>query len=170
MVFMVVCLWLARSRHLSSATPAQTTAVKTQIVSNVPIRVTVTPPTPPSVPGPEPFQPPPEEIVGIGAVLSRPNVENGVVQITRVLPNSPAEAAGLFGPLNIYKVDGISLQGLSLQECVGMLRGAAGTQVQLEVGKPSENGTFEVEVTRQRVVLPNSEPRLRRIPPPAAER
>jgi len=162
MVFLLVCLWLAR--HSQSATPAEPVASKPE-----PIAVVTPPPNPPPLPAPQPFQPT-TEIVGIGAVLSKPDAENGAVQITGILPNSPAEAAGLFAPLNIYKVDGISLKGLSLQECVGMLRGAAGTQVQLEVGKPSENGTFEVEVTRQRVAVPNSEPRLRRIPPPAAER
>ena len=164
MVFLLVCLWLAR--HSQSATPAEPVAVKTEAVVAAPPQVAVTPPpTPPPVSAPQAIRPQ-EEIVGIGAVLSKPDPENDAVQITGVLPNSPAEAAGLFAPLVIYKIDGISLKGLSLQECVGMVRGVAGTQVQLEVGKPSENGTFEVEVTRQRVVVPNSEPRLRRIPPP----
>ena len=124
---------------------------------------------PPSSPAPEGVRPQ-EEIFGIGAVLSRPNTEDGVVQITRVLPNSPAEAAGLFGPLNIYKVDGVSLSGRSLQDSVAMLRGPAGTRVRLEVGKPLQEETFEVEVTRQRVIVPGGERPYRRIPEPPGER
>ena len=160
----VLFLWLGTSHEPQIAGSSNTIRIAKQPVTNAPTQA-APPSAPPSYAAPETIRSA-EEIVGIGAVLSRPDAENGVVQITRVLPNSPAETAGLVGPLNIYKVDGISLQGVSLADCVGMLRGPAGSKVRLEVGKPLEEGTFEVEMIRQRVVVPSGEPRFRPIPPP----
>lgn len=161
---LILLALLLRSRSspkpVSSVTPPAVTnqpTILTKIENPAPASA-----FPPPAPVPEDGAPR-DEIVGIGAVLSRPDAENGVVQITKVLPNSPAEAAGLFGPLNIYKVDGISLHGVSLQQCVAMLRGAIGTKVRLELGRPFEEEKFQVEVTRQRVIVPNGARQFRRI-------
>jgi len=94
-----------------------------------------------------------QELVGIGAQLVRPNVENGVVQIVRVLPGSPAELAGLKPPLNVHKVDGIALLHLPLSETVRLIRGPVGTKVRLELSEVLQDETFTVELTRQKLEL-----------------
>lgn len=94
-----------------------------------------------------------QEVVGIGAELVRPNVANGVVQIVRVLPGSPAELAGLQPPLNVHKVDGVSLLGLPLSETVRMIRGPVGTKVRLELSEVMQDETFTVELTRRKLEL-----------------
>lgn len=93
------------------------------------------------------------EVVGIGVELQRPNVENGVAQIQRVLPGSPAEREGLTPGLNIHKVDGISLRGISLSEITHLIRGPAGTKVRLEVYEGVDGEKFTVELTRQKLEL-----------------
>jgi S1-C subfamily serine protease len=91
------------------------------------------------------------EVVGIGVELRRPNVENGVAQIQRVLPGSPAEREGLTPGLNIHKVDGISLRGVSLSEITHLIRGPAGTKVRLELYEGVDGEKFTVELTRQQL-------------------
>ena len=93
------------------------------------------------------------EVVGIGVELRRPNVENGVPQIQRVLPGSPAEQEGLTPGLNIHKVDGISLRGVSLSEITHLIRGPAGTKVRLELYEGVDGEKFTVELTRQKLEL-----------------
>lgn len=94
-----------------------------------------------------------QELVGIGAELVRPNVANGVVQIVRVLPGSPAELAGLKPPLNVHKVDGVALLRLPLSETVRLIRGPVGTKVRLELSEVLQDETFTVELTRQKLEL-----------------
>lgn len=93
------------------------------------------------------------EVVGIGVALVRPNRANGVAQIDRVLPDSPAEQAGLKAGMNVHKVDGISLRGLSLSETTHLIRGPAGSTVQLELYYGVDGEKFTVEVTRQKLKL-----------------
>ncbi|HKX60344.1 MAG TPA: PDZ domain-containing protein [Verrucomicrobiae bacterium] len=92
-------------------------------------------------------------VVGIGVALVRPNVANGVAQIDRVLPDSPAEQAGLMAGMNVHKVDGIPLRGLSLPETTRLIRGPAGSTVQLELYYGVDGEKFTVEVTRQKLKL-----------------
>ena len=106
---------------------------------------------------PRDFAPEPEvgepEVVGIGAELVRPNVANGIVQIVRVLPGSPAELAGLQPPLNVHKVDGVALLGLPFSESVRLIRGPVGTKVRLELSEVLQDEKFTVELTRQKLEL-----------------
>ncbi|HUR44383.1 MAG TPA: PDZ domain-containing protein [Candidatus Saccharimonadales bacterium] len=90
----------------------------------------------------------PGGVVGVGAQLSRPKGQNGITQIIGVLPGSPAEKAGLKPPLNVYAVDGVALTGVSLQDCVKMIRGAAGSKVRLELSAPEDDQPFTVELIR----------------------
>ena len=91
------------------------------------------------------------DVVGIGVELRRPDVENGVAQIQRVLPGSPAEREGLTPGLNVHKVDGISLRGVSLSEITHLIRGPAGTKVRLELYEGVDGEKFTVELTRQKL-------------------
>jgi C-terminal processing protease CtpA/Prc len=94
------------------------------------------------------------EIAGIGLALARPNTANGVVSIQRVLPDSPAAAAGLWPLLAIHRVNGVELAGRSMAECVGLIRGPVGTKVELELSEPLQmDQTFTVELIRQRIAV-----------------
>jgi len=94
-----------------------------------------------------------EELVGIGARLDFDSATRAL-KITKVFPNSPASQAGLLPELIVQKVDGVSTAGKSLAECLGLIRGKAGTKVRLELVNPKRNETNTVELTRQKFTPP----------------
>lgn len=91
------------------------------------------------------------EIVGIGMALDADRA-TGMVRITSVYPKSPAGQAGLSAGLLIWKINGVSVEGKSVQECLGMISGQAGTKVRFEIFNSERKETNTVELTRQRFV------------------
>jgi carboxyl-terminal processing protease len=66
----------------------------------------------------------------------------------------PADQAGLQPDDIILSINGISIQGWSLDESVALLRGEVGTPVTVEIYRPSEEDQFVVDIVRERVELP----------------
>jgi len=91
------------------------------------------------------------EIVGTGVALDT-DKETGLLRITSVYPKSPAGQAGLSAGLLIRKIDGVSVEGKSIQECLGMISGQAGTKVRFEILNPEQKEANTVELTRQKFV------------------
>jgi carboxyl-terminal processing protease len=89
---------------------------------------------------------------GIGATVRMR--EDGFLEIVRPLPDHPAEAAGLEAGDLILSVDDRSIVGMGLYEAIGLIRGPAGTEVELEVARPDEDETFFVTVTRASIEMP----------------
>ncbi|OFW76999.1 MAG: hypothetical protein A2201_03560 [Alicyclobacillus sp. RIFOXYA1_FULL_53_8] len=90
---------------------------------------------------------------GIGVVLEQSGGEFLIVSVT---PHSPAEKAGLHALDVITKVDGKSLQGLSIDQVSQQVVGPLGTQVKLTILRRSEaDRTFEVSVTRAKITSPS---------------
>lgn len=98
------------------------------------------------------------EFGGIGADVAL-NADGNLVIIS---PYSgfPASEAGLLPQDQIREVDGRSLEGVSIGEAVGLLRGESGTDVTLTVYRPAEDRRFEVTLTRTRVELPTVDAQL----------
>ena len=96
--------------------------------------------------------PPPQEIVGIGAVIKR-NADTGENMITGVVPNSPAAEAGLEGNFIIRKIDDAIVAGMKLPECVDLIRGPVGSKVRLELFDVDANEARTVELTRRKIQL-----------------
>jgi CubicO group peptidase (beta-lactamase class C family) len=91
------------------------------------------------------------EIVGIGIALDLDKV-TGMVRITSVYPKSPAGQAGLTSGLLIQKINGVALEGKSIQECLGLMGGPVGTKVRFEILNAERKETNTVELTRQKFV------------------
>ena len=91
------------------------------------------------------------EFVGVGLML---RMDNGAV-VQQVVPNSPAAAAGITSGQWITKVDGVSLAGKSLAECVNLVRGPVGSTVQLELVAPDRSQTNTIKLTRQKIKVQN---------------
>lgn len=90
------------------------------------------------------------DAVGVGVALDFDS-KTRAVMITKVLPNSPASEAGLSAGLMIRRIDDASAAGKGLTECIGLIRGAAGTKVRLELVDPKQNTTNTVELTRRKI-------------------
>jgi carboxyl-terminal processing protease len=92
------------------------------------------------------------EFVGVGIAL-RSDTRTHAAVIQDIIPNSPAAEAGITNGLSVSKVDGVSLAGKPLAECVKLIRGPAGSTVQLELVTPDRSQTNTVELTRQKFKL-----------------
>ncbi len=87
---------------------------------------------------------------GIGAYVSMDKNLN-LPRITGTIEGSPASSAGFVANDIIYEVDGKSVQGLTLTEVVGMIRGEIGTSVLIKVFRETDGDYVEIEVTRDKV-------------------
>jgi carboxyl-terminal processing protease len=92
------------------------------------------------------------EFGGIGAYVSQDQA--GQLVIAAPFSGLPAEQAGLKAGDVVLEVDGVSPQGLSLDDAAAHLRGAIGTKVELTVYRPSDGSQFQVEITRAKVEMP----------------
>lgn len=89
---------------------------------------------------------------GIGAFVSMR--DDGKLELVSIIPNSPAEAAGLLGGDLVLEVDGRSIVGLGLYEAIALIRGPAGSQVTLLIERAGQPEPFEVTITRARIEIP----------------
>ncbi|MEJ2117362.1 MAG: PDZ domain-containing protein, partial [Alphaproteobacteria bacterium] len=84
------------------------------------------------------------EFGGLGIEVT---MEEGVVKVVSPIDNTPAEKAGLLSGDYITHLDGVSIQGLTLQEAVEKMRGEVNTPITLTVVRKNVD-PFEVKITR----------------------
>ena len=143
--FLIYFAWLRNPQTPDPSLPGE--VVLTSAHTNLPMDTNseTRAPLPTAVLPPERTVPT-DEIAGIGAVL-RFDRESRTIRITDTVPNSPADQAGLAG-LIVHKIDDVFTTDMKLDECVGRVRGPAGTIVRLELIDPDQNETNTVELTR----------------------
>jgi CubicO group peptidase (beta-lactamase class C family) len=92
------------------------------------------------------------EIIGIGAALAADD-STGMVRITKIYSKSPADLAGLSAGLLIQKINGVSVAGKSVAECLRLMAGRSGTTERLEVINPERKETNAVQLTRGKFLI-----------------
>jgi serine-type D-Ala-D-Ala carboxypeptidase/endopeptidase len=97
------------------------------------------------------------EIVGLGFALET-DEKTALPRLMSIYPKSPAGKAGLSVGLVIQKINGASVEGKSLQDCLGMMVGPIGTKVRLDLVDPRRNETKSVELTREKFLTATGEP------------
>ena len=103
------------------------------------------------------------EFTGIGAEMAVKNLDNPddlasctklsdtcALVVVAPLADSPAEAAGLESGDIVLAVDGESVNGSTLQDEVGKVRGESGTKVTLSLKRGER--TFDLSITRAKIV------------------
>lgn len=88
--------------------------------------------------------------VGVGAVL---DLRNNAPTVVRVLPDSPAEKAGLRAGEVILRVDGNDVAGQTIEQIVAKVRGPAGTPVTL-VLRDLDGSEHSLTIVRAKLSLP----------------
>lgn len=87
------------------------------------------------------------ELIGIGAVLL-PSPRG--VLIATLIPDGPADRAGVQRGDRIVRIDGIDASSLTVPDCVQRLRGPEGTRVSLTLAR---DGSSDLEVTVVRATI-----------------
>ena len=93
---------------------------------------------------------------GVGAVIYKPDID-GYVTINEPYENSPAHKAGLVCGDEVMEIDGVSVIGLTTQECSDRMKGTPGTKLVLKVKKLRTGQIQDVNITRERIHLPDVE-------------
>lgn len=88
---------------------------------------------------------------GVGMLIED---QEGVIIISRVYPNTPAEDAGIREGDRIVGVDTNSTRGWRLDQVSGALRGQPGSKVKARFQRPGVAQPFEVEFTRRTIRIP----------------
>jgi len=92
------------------------------------------------------------EFTGIG-VFTRTNQETGAIEVTTVIPDSPAEAVGVLPGDEFYEVDGRRVIGISQAELSALVPGPRGTTVTITFRRDGELIAFEI--VRDTFPVPN---------------
>ncbi len=98
------------------------------------------------------------ELQGIGAYVE--GVEGSGLRIISPFPGSPAEAAGILPGDLVVSVDGTDVTQMTEYEIIALVRGTAGSAVQLTVEREGNSEPLEFTVTRAKIVIPSVESEL----------
>lgn len=90
-------------------------------------------------------------VEGIGVVIT--TRDNGEIQVVTVIPGAPAMDAGVMPGDVFIEVDGESVAGFDQTELAAVVRGPAGTQVNITFRRGQELVNFTI--TRARFAVPN---------------
>ena len=89
----------------------------------------------------------PDGVIGVSLHVGAEHVgDTAVLYVAHVLPDGPAEKAGLKPGDELTTVDGVAVTGKTYEQVALMVRGEPGSVVKL--GVKSEGGSREVSVTR----------------------
>ncbi len=94
------------------------------------------------------------KLQGIGARISR---SGEALVIEQVFLDGPADRGGVKAGDRVVRVDGVSTVGMSVSDTVDRIRGAEGSQVQLELERPvgDQWQSVVLVLTREEVRIPN---------------
>lgn len=97
------------------------------------------------------------EFYGIGVTISQ---REEAVYVVNVLKDTPAEKAGIRPADEVVSINGETRDRWDVDEVVKLIRGPEGSQVTVDMYRPSEETTLSFEITRAKIVVPNFEARM----------
>jgi len=92
-----------------------------------------------------------------GGVGMEVGMQSDVIKVIAPLPDTPAQRAGIRSGDILVRVDGNSVEGLSVDEVVLAIRGEAGTDVALTLYREGETELLELTLTREIINIPTLE-------------
>ncbi|HKW79134.1 MAG TPA: S41 family peptidase [Candidatus Limnocylindria bacterium] len=103
------------------------------------------------------FNRPPAPVSGIGVTINQPD-QQSPIEVIDVIPNTPAEKAGVKKGDKIVKVNGEDVTKLTTSEVADRVRGPEGTQVTIVFDR--QGAPLELTITRARFTTPLTDSRL----------
>ena len=77
------------------------------------------------------------------------------ITVVSPIEDSPGWDAGLLAGDQIRQIDGTSARGIDMNEAVNRLRGEPGSEVRVQIRRPSEDRVFEVTLIRSVIETPS---------------
>lgn len=96
---------------------------------------------------------------GIGVQMTVDQTDN-TITVVEVFPGSPAEKAGMLPKDKIIGAEGQEFTGEDFEEVPKIIKGKEGTQVKVDIYRPSEDKIYNLDITRENVVYPSIEYRM----------
>ncbi len=93
---------------------------------------------------------------GVGAIIFKPEKDGNVI-INEPYSGAPVTKAGIVAGDEIMEIDGVSVKGLDSKQCSDRMKGKPGTVVKFKIKKVRSGEIKDVEVTRERIHLPDVE-------------
>ena len=90
------------------------------------------------------------EFGGLGIEVT---MEEGVIKVVSPIDDTPAAKAGIMANDLIVELDGVQVQGLTLDEAVAKMRGPIGTSIKVTVFREGVNEPLEFELTRATIAM-----------------
>jgi carboxyl-terminal processing protease len=87
---------------------------------------------------------------GTGIVIQQ-DPQTKYIDVSNVVPDGPADKAGVQQDDVITAIDGVSTKGLTLEQASAHLRGKAGTQVQLTIERDGKPLASPIQITRAEI-------------------
>ena len=85
------------------------------------------------------------EFGGLGIEVT---MEDGLIKVISPIDDTPAAKAGIKTGDFIAGIDGNAVQGMSLNDAIGKMRGPSGTKITLTILRPGTKKPFDVSLTR----------------------
>jgi carboxyl-terminal processing protease len=84
-----------------------------------------------------------------GGLGMQVNMEDGVLKVVSPIDDTPAARAGILAGDVIDQVDGAPVKGMTLTQAVEKMRGAPGTEVQLEIVRKGKDAPLNFTLVRE---------------------
>ncbi|MFK4810877.1 S41 family peptidase [Devosia neptuniae] len=90
------------------------------------------------------------EFGGLGIEVT---MEDGIVKVVSPIDDTPAAKAGILANDLIVAIDGVSVQGMVLDDAVAKMRGPLGTSVKITIAREGVPDPLEFELTRATIAM-----------------
>ncbi|MGV8833197.1 MAG: S41 family peptidase [Devosia sp.] len=90
------------------------------------------------------------EFGGLGIEVT---MEDGVIKVVSPIDDTPAAKAGIMANDLIVELDGVQVQGLTLDEAVGKMRGPIGTDIHVTVVREGITKPLDFDLTRAIIAM-----------------
>ncbi len=97
------------------------------------------------------------EFGGLGIEIG---MEAGVVKVISPIDGTPAEKAGIKAGDYIVKINGVQVQGKTLMEAVKLMRGPAGSKINITIRRKGEKKALEKIIKREIIQIQSVEAKL----------
>lgn len=81
-------------------------------------------------------------------------LRDDMITVIAPLPDTPAEQAGMMAGDVVVRIDGVSTEGMSIDEAVSLIRGEKGTVVELQVYREGATEFLTIAITRDTINIP----------------